>query len=142
MKIKICAPRIFSRSIFGCAIFASLLLLGSTLVFAHNVKDSDLADDPAVAAQLQAGQGQPAQLEGALEIVHQDFKDGHGRFVFTLKQADGTRVPLKFAKHPPTHLLTGDHIRANGQLLGGNLLLYSGNTNVSKTGGGGTTGGG
>jgi hypothetical protein len=133
MKIKICAPRIFGR-----AIFAGLMLLGSTFVLAHNTKDTDLADDNAVAAQLQSGQGQPVQLEGELQIIHQDFKDGHGRFVYSLQQANGTRVPLKFAKHPPTHLLTGDHVRANGQLLGGNLLLYSGSTNVTKTSGSST----
>ncbi len=133
MKIKICAPRIFGRTIF-----AGLMLLGNTFVLAHNTKDIDLADDNAVAAQLQSGQGQPVQLEGELEIIHQDFKDGHGRFVYSLKQANGTRVPVKFAKHPPTHLLTGDHVRANGQLLGGNLLLYSGSTNVTRTGGGST----
>src|SRR6266568_395672 len=136
----ICAPRIFSRSIFGPAILAGLLLLGSTFVLAHNPQNADLADNPAVAAQLQSGQGKPIQLDGELEIVHQDFKDGHGRFVYTLKQADGTRVPMQFAKHPPTHLLTGDHVRADGQLLNGTLLLYSGSTNVRKTtGGGGTT---
>jgi hypothetical protein len=68
-----------------------------------------------------------------LEIVHQDFPDGHGRFVFTLKQTGGTRVPMQFAKHPPTHLLTGDHVHANGQMLNGNLLLYSGSSNLTKT---------
>ena len=137
MKETIC-PRIHDR-VF---LLSFLLLLSSTLVFAHNPQASDLADSPAVAAQLQSGKGKPAQLDGQLEIVHQDFPDGHGRFVFTLKQADGTRVPMQFAKHPPTHLLTGDHVRANGQILNGNLLLYSGRTNVSKTGGGGTPGGG
>ena len=86
------------------------------LGFAHNPNDNGLADDPAVAALLQYGQGQAVQLEGQMEIVHQDFKDGHGRFLFTLKQVDGTRVPLKFGKHPPTHLLSGDHVRANGRL--------------------------
>jgi hypothetical protein len=141
MKVRIC-PRIFKTEFFVAnTIAAGIILLSSTSLFAHNPANSDLADDPAVAAQLQSGQGKQVQLDGEIEIVHQDFKDGHGRFVFTLKQADGTRVPVKFAKHPPTHLLTGDHVRANGQLLGGNLLLYSGNTNVSKTGttGGGTT---
>ena len=128
MNSRICAPRIF-----GGAIVAGLMLLGSTFVFAHNTGNTDLADDNVVAAQLQSGQGKPAQLEGQLEIIHQDFADGHGRFVYSLKQANGTRVPLKFAKHPPTHLLTGDHVRANGQLLGGNLLLYSGSTNIAKT---------
>ncbi len=131
MELRIC-PRIFVINTF----LAGIVLLSSTFSLAHNPAGSDLADDPAVAAQLQSGQGKPAQLEGKLEIIHQDFKDGHGRFVFSLKQADGTRVPLKFAKHPPTSLLTGDHIRAHGQLLGGNLLLYSGSANVTKTGGG------
>src|SRR5262249_34893659 len=55
-------------------------------------------------------------------------------------QSDGTRVPLRFAKHGPTHLLTGDHVRANGRLVDGSLLLYSGG-NVKQTGGGGSTGG-
>jgi len=128
MRIQICASRILRR-----AVFAPLLLLVSTFVFGHNAKDNDLADDPTVAAQLQSGQGRPVQLEGEVEIVHQDFKDGHGRFVFTLKPADGTRVPLKFAKHPPTHLLTGDHVRANGRLLSGNLLLYSGASLTKST---------
>ena len=133
MKIEICAPRIFSLAIVGRAIFAGFMLLASTFVLAHNPQASDLADNPAVAAQLQSGKGKPAQLDGQLEIVHQDFPDGHGRFVFTLKQADGTRVPMQFAKHPPTHLLTGDHVRANGQILNGNLLLYSGSTNLTKS---------
>src|SRR6266851_6773364 len=131
MKIKICTPRIF-----GCAIFAGLMLLGSTFAFAHNPDTND--SDPAAAAQWQAG-GQQVQLQGQLEIVHQDFKDGHGRYVYSLKQADGTRVPLQFVKHPPTHLLTGDHVRATGQRSGGGMVLYSGSTNVTKTAGGGTT---
>ncbi len=136
MKIKICAPRIFSLAIFGRAIFAGLLLLASTFALAHNPNASET--DSSAVAQWQAGAPQ-VQLEGQLEIVHQDFKDGHGRFVYTLKQADGTRVPLQFVKHPPTHLLTGDHVRVTGQRSGGGLLLYSGSTNVRKTGGGGTT---
>lgn len=136
MKIKICAPRIF-----GYAAFAGLMFLGSTFLFAHSPQNSDLADDPAVAAQLQSGQGKPVQLDGQIEIVHQDYRDGHGKFVFTLTQPDGTRVPMKFAKHPPTHLLTGDHIRANGRMLNGNLLLYSGGNAKQTSGGsgGGTT---
>ena len=129
----ICSPRIAGRLFVALAV----VLLGSTFVLAHNSQNSDLADNPAVAAQLQSGKGKPAQLDGELEIVHQDFPDGHGRFVFTLKQVDGTRVPMQFAKHPPTHLLTGDHVRANGQMLNGNLLLYSGG-NVKQTGGGGS----
>src|SRR6266478_3425607 len=119
------APRIFGR-----AIFAALLLLATTIAFAHNPDTND--SDPAAAAQWQAG-GQQVQLEGELEIIHQDFRDGRGRFVYSLKQADGSRTALQFVKHPPTHLLTGDHVRATGQQSGGGLLLYSGSTNVTKT---------
>jgi M6 family metalloprotease-like protein len=111
-----------------------VLHIGSTFVLAHT-PDTNTIDS--AAAQWQAG-GKQVQLEGELEIVHQDFQDGHGQFVYTLKQADGTRVPLHFVKHPPTHLLTGDHVRANGQLSSGGLILYSGSANVKKTGGGGS----
>jgi len=135
MMRPVCSPRIVGRVLVSVA----LALLCSTFVLAHNRQGSDLADNPTVAAQLQSGKGKPAQLDGTLEIVHQDFPDGHGKFVFTLKQADGTRVPMQFAKHPPTHLLTGAQISANGQLLNGNLLLYSGG-NVKQTGGGSTGG--
>jgi hypothetical protein len=134
MKIKICAPRIFGR-----AIFLGLMLLGSTFVLAHTPQKTDDSDAQAAAAQLQRDPGQHVQLEGQLEIIHQDFKDGHGRFVYTLKQADGTRVPVLSLKGSPTHLLTGDHVRAEGQLSGGSLILASGSTNVRKTGGGGGT---
>jgi len=136
MMRQVCSPRIV-RSVF---VSFAVVLLGSITVLAHNPQNSDLADNPSITAQLQSGQGKPVQLDGEMEIVHQDFPDGHGRFVFTLKQTDGTRVPMKFAKHPPTHLLTGDHVRVNGQMLNGNLLLYSG-SNAKQTGGGGSGGG-
>ena len=129
MSRQVCSPRIVSFLFVALVV----MLLSSTFVLAHTPQGSDLADNPAVAGQLQSGKGKPAQLDGELEIVHQDFPDGHGRFVFTLKQADGTRVPMQFAKHPPTRLLTGDRVRANGQMLNGNLLLYSGSTNLTKT---------
>src|SRR6266849_8642892 len=125
MKKTICSPQIC-----GSALLFAVLMLGSTFAFAHNPGSND--SDPPAAAQWQAG-GPQVQLEGELEIVHQDFKDGHGRFVYSLKQPDGTRVPLQFVKHPPTHLLTGDHVRANGQLSSGTLTLYSGSTNLTKT---------
>ena len=114
MRRQVCSPRIVGRLFVSFA----LVLLSSTFVFAHNSQASDLADNPAVAAQLQSGKDKPTQLDGELEIVHQDFPDGHGRFVFTLKQADGTRMPLQFMKHPPTHLLTGDHVTVRGQRSG------------------------
>src|SRR6266567_4350672 len=136
MKFKICTPRIFGR-----AIFAGLMLLGSTFALAHNTGTTDNSDAQAAAAQLQRDPGQHVQLQGQIEIVHQDFNDGHGRFVYSLKQADGTRVPMQFVKHPPTHVLTGDHVQVSGQRSGGGLILYSGG-NVKNSGGGGSTGGG
>src|SRR5437773_4670975 len=94
----------------------------------------------AAAAQSGVGPGQAVQLEGELEITYQDFKDGHHRLLYSLKQSDGTRVPLQFVNEPPRHFLTGDHIRANGQLSGGSLILYSGGAVTSgDTSGGSTT---
>jgi hypothetical protein len=136
MTIRICTPRIFMRSIFSRAILAGAVLLASTFVFAHNPDANGV--DSAAAAQWQPGAPQ-IQLEGQIEIVHQDFKDGHGKFIYTLKQADGTRVPLHFVKNPPTHVLTGDHVTVSGQQSSSGLILYSGGTNVKNTGGGGTT---
>jgi len=136
MKTRI-FPRIYYSVFCSALLLSVVVLIGSTFVLAHTPDTNTI--DSAAAAQWQAG-GQRVQLEGELEIVHQDYKDGHGKFVYTLKQADGTRLPLQFVKHPPTHLLTGDHVRANGQLSGGSLTLYSGNTNLTKTtSGGGTT---
>jgi hypothetical protein len=87
----------------------------------------------AIAAQSAAATSQVIQLEGDLEITYQDFKDGRRSLQYALKRPDGTRVQLHFVKEPPTHLLTGDHVRATGQLEGGNLVLYSGSTSLSKT---------
>jgi hypothetical protein len=134
MTIKICSPRIFSS-----AIFVAVVLFASTFVLAHN-PDAN-STDPVAAAQWKPGAPQ-VQLEGQIEIVHQDFPDGHGKFVYTLNQIDGTRVPLHFVKNPPTHVLTGDHVTVSGQQSSSGLILYSGSTNVKNTGGGGSTGGG
>jgi len=134
MKEKICSPRIFSR-----AMLAGIVLLASTSVLAHNPDAKSV--DPTAAAQWKAGAPQ-VQLEGQIEIVHQDFKDGHGKFIYTLKQSDGTRVPLQFVRHPPTHVLSGDRVQVTGQRSGSGLILYSGGTNVKNTGGGGSTGSG
>src|SRR5579863_10529848 len=57
-------------------------------------------------AQVSSASAQSqVQLQGEIEIIHQDFKDGRSRFVYSLKLSDGSRVPLRFAKQPPTHLL-------------------------------------
>src|SRR5438093_10169275 len=68
----------------------------------------------AAAAQSQAGLNGNVQLEGELEIIYQDFKDGRHSLSYSLRRSDGTRVPLQFVKEPPTHLLSGAHVRASG----------------------------
>jgi M6 family metalloprotease-like protein len=89
------------------------------------------SDSPA--AQSQAGMNGNVQLEGELEIIYQDFKDGRHALLYSLKRSDGTRVPLQFVKDPPTRLLSGAHVRASGQMSAGSLILYSGSTNVKQT---------
>jgi len=115
-----------------CSAFllAVVVLLGSTAVLGQTNPQGQ--ETPAATAQSQVGPSQRVQLEGELEILYQDFK-AQGRLSYSLKLPDGTRVPLRFVKHPPTHLLTGDHVRANGQLSGGSLILYSGSTSLTKT---------
>lgn len=113
-------------------IYCSAFILTIVLLFSNTSSPAQTSDtDRPAAAQSPGGASQNVQLEGQLEIVQQDFKDGHGRLVYSLKLADDTRVPLHFANQAPRHLLTGDHVRANGQLSGGTLILYSGNTSLT-----------
>jgi len=116
-------------------VFLCFFSLSSTVYGQNAGNSSQNAADTAAAAQSQVGanQGQDIQLEGELEILYQDFKDGRHPLSYSLKRSDGTRVPLQFVKEPPTHLLTGDHVRASGQMSGGSLILYSGSTNVKQT---------
>jgi M6 family metalloprotease-like protein len=114
-------------------VFLCFFSLSST-VYGQNAGNSGLnATDVAAAAQSQVGANQQVELEGDLEVTYQDFKDGRHPLSYSLKRSDGTRVPLQFVKEPPTHLLTGDHVRASGQMSGGSLILYSGSTNVKRT---------
>src|SRR6266436_6118682 len=91
------------------------------------------ATSGSAAAQLQAVPNGNVQLEGELEIVYQDFKDGRHSLSYSLKRSDGSHIPLQFVKEPPTHLLSGAHVRANGQLSSGSLVLYSGSSVTSTT---------
>jgi hypothetical protein len=118
MRIRICTPRIFSE-----AILAALLI--GTPAMAQNSNNAS--------AQAQVAAGQHVAIDGELEILHQDFSDGHSRVLYSLKRADGSRVPLQFSKEPPTHLLTGARVHADGQLSGGNLVLYSGSTSLTSS---------
>src|SRR5450759_1508842 len=76
------------------AVGVRILYLGLLAVLALGAVSSGFAQVSSAASQSQVGPSQRVQLEGELEIIHQDFKDGHGRFVYSLKLADGTRVPL------------------------------------------------
>jgi M6 family metalloprotease-like protein len=109
MSRQVCPPRIVGRLFVAFTV----VLLSSTLVLAQN-----LPATPATQSRI--------QLDGELEILHKDFTGGRSSYSYYLKKSDGTRIPLQFTKHPPTHLLTGTHVRAHGQLSGGNLVLYSG----------------
>jgi trimeric autotransporter adhesin len=84
-------------------------------------------------AQGTAGQGQtaagraasaPRDVEGTLEVHYEDSTDG-ARLTHFLNT--GTeRIPLRFEKNPPRHLLTGSHVRAHGTMSEGVLALTSG----------------
>jgi Gametolysin peptidase M11 len=67
-------------------------------------------------------------LEGVLEILHEDRHDG-SRYHYGLQTASG-KLSLHFADDPPTHLLTGARIRAHGVRLDGTLALGSGRKNI------------
>jgi len=108
----------------------SFLRLLTAILFCSSSVSSVQAQGNALASQSQLT-GNQEQVDGELEVVQQDFKDGRGRLLYSLKQADGTRLALQFAKQPPTHLLSGTRVRAHGQRSGGTLVLYSGNTSLS-----------
>jgi hypothetical protein len=111
----------------------------SVFVLVFSVGSFAQNSNAASVAQTQVGQR--VQLEGELEIQYQDSKD-HARVSYALKMQDGSHVPLRFMKNPPTHFLTGDHVQVSGQMSGGNVILYSGTTSVTRTskpGSGGST---
>jgi len=112
------------------AIFACSLTVGGVSAQGNTAT----ASSEASSSGLQNCLNQEVQVEGQLEITYQDMKDGHHHLSYSLKQADGSRVPLRFTKEPPTHLLTGSHVRAHGQRSGSSLILYSGNTSLTTSG--------
>src|SRR5882724_3011309 len=124
--------RIYSTGAQGfknLLVFASSALIAICLFF--NV--STASAQGSAATQSQVVPGQQVQLEGELEITYQDFKNGRHSLSYSLKRSDGSRVPMQFAKEPPTHLLSGTHVRASGQLSGGSLVLYSGSSSLATT---------
>jgi M6 family metalloprotease-like protein len=84
--------------------------------------------------QGQTAAGSAVALEGEIEIIHEDFKNS-GRYLYFLKTSAGKRLTLHFAKHPPTNLLTGDHVSVRGSQSGATIMLASGGnvTNLART---------
>ena len=84
-------------------------------------------------ANRAAAQGQNGprlrDVEGILEVHYEDAVDG-ARLTHFLNT--GTeRIPLRFDRNPPRHLLTGSRVRARGIETAGVLALGSG-TSVSN----------
>lgn len=117
---------------FPFRLLAAIFVCTLSLSVVSAQGNSAAAAGNAASGSQQGGLNQQVQLEGELEITYQDFKDGHSRLSYSLKRSDGTHVPLQFTKEPPTHLLTGHHVRVSGQLSGGGLILYSGSTSVTS----------
>jgi gametolysin peptidase M11 len=79
-------------------------------------------------ASVRAHVEEELDIEGVLEILHEDRHDG-SRYHYGLETATG-KLSLHFADEPPTHLLTGARVRAHGFRLDGTLALGSGSKNV------------
>lgn len=78
--------------------------------------------------------GTPAKkvvLEGEIEVQVEDYPD-FSRTLFFLRTADG-RVPVNFARNPPTNLQTGMHVRLSGTRSGSALTFASVRTSVQAS---------
>ena len=64
-----------------------------------------------------------AELEGTLEILHEDREDGSSHYRHFLTTHDGRRVSLDGVQHPD--LLTGDRVRVSGVRSGQTLRLQT-----------------
>ena len=67
--------------------------------------------------------GDAAELEGTLEILHEDLKDGTSVDHHFLSTHDGRRFSLEGVRHPD--LLTGDVVRVKGVTSGRHLRLQT-----------------
>jgi Gametolysin peptidase M11 len=82
----------------------------------------------ALPALVKAQLEEEVQLEGTLEIFHEDSPGG-ARYLYGLYTA-GTRYSLHFAADAPTQLLTGAKIRVHGIKLDSMLALAGGGNSV------------
>ncbi|HEY0662068.1 MAG TPA: NEW3 domain-containing protein [Lysobacter sp.] len=74
-----------------------------------------------VGASPAATTGKPVALEGELDVLVEDYADGHSRTRHYLKTSRG-RVELKFSRKPTT-LPSGTKVRVRGQAQGDVLAL-------------------
>jgi hypothetical protein len=77
---------------------------------------------------VQASVEEEVEVEGVLEVLHEDRTDG-SRYLYFLETVT-SRFSLHFAADAPTDLETGDHIRVRGVRVGQALALDSGGTSV------------
>jgi hypothetical protein len=106
--------RLVLRFVIGRVIIVGLAALGVTLCTAPDF----------ALAQAPSSNGHDAELEGTLEILHEDLPSG-GRYNYFL-HSGGSRYSLHFAGDQPKHLLTGGTIRVRGALVGNTLALGGG----------------
>ncbi len=105
-----------------CRFRFNLFLGLSFLLFAISVSEGTARSQPSA---LPAAAGAAVDVEGEFVIIHEDFKHS-GRYLYFLNTPSG-QVPLYFKSKPPTNLLTGAHVRANGTVdQSGTLILASG----------------
>ena len=89
---------------------------------------TDLSRGPAASAlSVEKTVDQETELEGELEILYEDSKNG-SRLQYYLKTRD-ERLSLHFADQAPS-LLTGSKVRVKGIRVGQSLVLASGSTQI------------
>jgi hypothetical protein len=91
---------------------------GATVSFAHDTPGNEPNTVANTAAQSGAyrqvaSMGRAVQLDGTMQILHEDYSDGTSRFRYFL-ESNGERFELYFGAGAPTHLLTGSPVRVNG----------------------------
>ena len=75
-------------------------------------------------------QGIVEEIEGELEILHEDGEHG-SRYHYFLKTREGQRLTLIFfEKEPPTHVTSGARVRVRGERANNFLALQSGGGSV------------
>lgn len=125
INITVASSKTLPRGISKGAFFSALAPIGLLGLFTFAAVPGGFAQAAQASPQAAASTSKHVQLEGELEILTKDFKD-HAEVSYSLKMANGQHVPMHFAKEPPTHLLTGDHVQAEGDLSNNTLLLYTG----------------